>query len=63
MTYKQIKKAQIEHKKLYEDKTITKQEYIEMQFELLKEIRIRVDRMEKFDFGILKKLIFSYLNG
>lgn len=63
MTYKQIKQAQIENKILYEDKTITKQEYIEMQFELLKEIRIRVDRMEKFDFGILKKLIFSYLNG
>ena len=32
MTYKEIEKAQLENEKLYENKLISKQEYIKKQF-------------------------------
>lgn len=56
MTYKQIKKTQLENKKLYEDKIISKQEYIDKQFELLRELRAQIHKMEQFDLEIFKTI-------
>ena len=56
MTYKEIEKAQLENEKLYENKLISKQEYIKKQFEILEELEILLHKMEQFDFKIFKNI-------
>lgn len=57
MTYKEIKKAQLENKKLYDEKLIDIQEYAKRQSELLKEIKARIYKMENFEYEIFKNIM------
>ncbi|MDG4652625.1 hypothetical protein [Chryseobacterium arthrosphaerae] len=45
MTRKEIRKAHLENEKLYDDKAINFQEYINRQFELLEELNKEIDRV------------------
>lgn len=56
MTRKEIKKVHLENEKLYEEKIINTEEYIERQFNLLKEIRTRIHKDEQIDFEYSKKI-------
>lgn len=56
MTYKEIKKAQLENEKLYKDNVININEYIEKQLELIKEINENLYRLENIHLEFLKKI-------
>ncbi|UKB81231.1 hypothetical protein [Chryseobacterium sp. MEBOG07] len=56
MTFKEIKKALQENEKLYDDKIIGFNEYIEKQFELLKELDEHIYRLENIHLEFLKKI-------
>ncbi|MCT2562109.1 hypothetical protein [Chryseobacterium herbae] len=56
MTLKEIEKAQLENETLYEDKVISKNEYIEKQFELLKELDELLYRLENIHLEFLKNI-------
>lgn len=42
MNYKEIKKAQLKNGKRYENKLISKQEYLKKQFEIIEELDILI---------------------
>ncbi|WP_172279073.1 hypothetical protein [Chryseobacterium sp. LAM-KRS1] len=56
MTSKEIEKALQENEKLYDDKIIDFNEYIEKQFELLKELDEHIYRLENIHLEFLKKI-------
>lgn len=60
MTLKEIEKAKLEHKKLYEEKIISKNEYIEKLFELSKELDEHKYRLENIHLIFLKKIKYWF---
>lgn len=60
MTFKAIEKAQLENKKLYEEKVISKKEYIKKQFELLKELDEHLYRLENIHLEFFKRIKNSF---
>ncbi|MEE6129892.1 hypothetical protein V2E39_21010 [Chryseobacterium arthrosphaerae] len=56
MTRKEIRKAHLENEKLYDDKAINFQEYINRQFELLEELNKEIDRVENIHLQFFKNI-------
>ena len=56
MTFKEIEKALQENKKLYKEKAISINEYVEKHFELLKELDEHIYRLENIHLEFLKKI-------
>lgn len=56
MTSKEIEKALQENEKLYDDNIIDFNEYIEKQFELLKELDEHIYRLENIHLEFFKKI-------
>lgn len=56
MTFKEIKKALQENEKFYDDKIIGFNEYIEKQFELLKELDEQIYKSENIHLEFFKNI-------
>lgn len=56
MTLKEIKKAQLENEKLYDNKVISINEYIEKQFELLQELDEHIYKLENIHLEFFKNI-------
>ncbi|MGE8556697.1 MAG: hypothetical protein ACN6OB_22470 [Chryseobacterium jejuense] len=56
MTFKEIEKALQENRKLYKEKVISINEYIEKHFELLKELDEHIYRLENIHLEFFKKI-------
>ncbi|MDR6489947.1 hypothetical protein J2799_004497 [Chryseobacterium vietnamense] len=56
MTLKEIKKAQLENEKLYDDKVISINEYIEKHFELLQELDEHIYKLENIHLEFFKNI-------
>jgi hypothetical protein len=61
MNYKEIELAQLENDKLYENKLISKQEYLKKQVEIIEELGILLDKLNRFNFDIFKNIKWGFI--